>query len=146
MSKDHYTVLLVDDSADDRMILHHALEGHPKLLVVGQARDGDEAISYLSGDLAFADRAKFPFPDLMLLDLKMPKKTGYEVLEWLRLQPFNHLPVFVISGSLLAEDRERSLKLGALGFHRKPALKVEQDAMFRDIEVALENIHRGFPA
>ncbi len=132
-----YKVLLVDDSEDDRLFLRMALSDNPRLAVVGELCDGEEAISYLSGKGQFADRQKYPFPDVMLLDLKMPRKTGYDVLAWLRAQALNELVVIVISGSFLPEDVAQSLALGATAYHRKAMLKEERDVLFVEIEGSL---------
>jgi CheY-like chemotaxis protein len=129
-----FGVLLVDDSEDDRLFLRMALRENPRLVVVGELCDGQEAISYLSGSGKFANREQFPFPDAMLLDLKMPGKTGYDVLSWLRTQSFGNLVVIVISGSFLPEDVSRSLALGATAYHRKAMLKEERDLLFSEIE------------
>ncbi len=125
---------MVDDSEDDRLFLRIALRSNPGLALVGEVSDGDEAIAYLSGAGEFADRKKFPFPDVMLLDLKMPQRTGFEVLSWLRAQALEKPVVIVVSGSLLPEDVSRSLALGAVAYHRKVMLKEERDALIREIE------------
>ena len=135
--KGSFAVLLVDDSEDDRLFLRLALRDNPRLVVVGELCDGEEAISYLSGRGEFADREKYPFPDVMLLDLKMPRKTGYDVLTWLRDQSLNDLVVIVISGSFLPEDISRSLALGATAYHRKALLKEEREVLFVEIEGSL---------
>jgi CheY-like chemotaxis protein len=70
----------------------------------------------------------------MLLDLKMPRKTGYDVLRWLRTQSFNNLVVIVVSGSFLPEDISTSFALGAAAYHRKVMLKEERGLLFREIE------------
>lgn len=70
----------------------------------------------------------------MLLDLKMPQRTGFEVLSWLRAQALEKPVVIVVSGSLLPEDVSRSLALGAVAYHRKVMLKEERDALIREIE------------
>src|SRR5687767_747677 len=95
-----YSVLLADDSEDDRMLFELAMRKVPGMQLVGTVLDGDQAISYLAGRNEFEDRKKFPFPDLVFLDLKMPRVTGFEVLDWLQNQepkPF----VAVFSGSEL---------------------------------------------
>ncbi|HZQ48582.1 MAG TPA: response regulator, partial [Verrucomicrobiae bacterium] len=79
--KQPYSVLLADDSPQDRLLMRLALQSHPRLSVVGEVSDGIETIAYLSGDGPFTDRKQYPFPDLLILDLKMPRKTGYEILE-----------------------------------------------------------------
>jgi len=90
-------------------------------------RDGQEAIDYLSGAGKFADRQKFPLPYLILLDLKMPRKTGIDVLEWLHEQPeLRCLPVVVFSSSAHRKDIARAYELGANGFVVKPARMIKR--------------------
>jgi CheY-like chemotaxis protein len=84
-------------------------------------RDGQEAIEYLSGDGKFSDRTLYPLPHLFILDLKMPRKTGLDVLGWLHEQPeLRCLPVLVLSSSAQRTDIERAYELGANGFVVKP--------------------------
>src|SRR3954453_16875699 len=97
-------ILIADDSADDRFLLQRSLKAVPSCEVVGCAEDGDAAVRYLSGEGRFSDRSRFPFPDLLLLDLKMPGMNGFEVLEWLSQRVFRDLRVVVLSGSALDED------------------------------------------
>ena len=85
-SQSDYSVLLADDSDDDRALMREALRHFPRLSLDGEAGDGAEVISLLSRICADADRGGNPAPDLLLLDLKMPRKNGYEVLEWLQKQ------------------------------------------------------------
>jgi len=89
------------------------------LHVVG---DGQEAIDYLSGEGKFSDRSLYPLPHLFILDLKMPRKTGLDVLLWLQEQPeLRCLPVLVLSSSAQRTDIERAYELGANAFVVKPA-------------------------
>ena len=114
-----YSVLLADDSDDDRLLFQLALRKVPGLHLVGTALDGDQVIAYLAGRGEFHDREKFPFPDLLFLDLKMPRVTGFDVLDWLKNQkpkPF----VAVLSGSELETDVRRALALGADIYNVKP--------------------------
>src|ERR1700722_17008514 len=133
MPKEKYSILLVDDSEDDRLFIRRAIQRCPQLFIVGEVNDGEGAIAYLEGRGAFHDRVKHPFPDAMLLDLKMPRKTGHEVLQWLQTRSFNDLFVVVVSGSFLPEDIDRSTALGAHAYYKKTALKEEQEAMLREI-------------
>jgi CheY-like chemotaxis protein len=137
-SKEKYRVLLVDDSDADRYFLRRALRDNERLGVVAEVEDGDEAIAYLRGDGRFNDRQKFPFPDLVILDLKMPRITGYEVLEWLQTQSFDELRVAVLSGSFLQEDMARTLKLGADAFHTKSTLDLEQTVLVGKLEALFD--------
>ena len=70
-------VLVVDDSENDRFFIRRAIERFPRFQIVGELTDGEEAVEYLSGRGLFADRRKHPIPDLMVLDLKMPRRTGF---------------------------------------------------------------------
>lgn len=139
MSQNKYTVVLVDDSEDDRLFMRMILERSSKLVVVGEARDGQEAMDYLKGEGVFEDRKTHPFPDVLLLDLKMPRKNGYDVLEWLKTQSLKNLTVVVISGSWLAEDVAKSMALGAHGYFKKTSVKEEQESMVSGIENLLKN-------
>lgn len=77
-------ILVVEDNGDDVEILRHAINGAGVESQFRFVRDGAEAIAYLKGEPPYADRAENPFPDVMLLDLILPKIDGFEVLEWMR--------------------------------------------------------------
>jgi CheY-like chemotaxis protein len=84
-------------------------------------RDGEQAIAYLKGEGEFADRQKYPLPSVALLDLKMPRKGGFEVLQWIRHESnFRHLPVVVLTSSDELRDINRAYQLGANSFLMKP--------------------------
>jgi len=84
--------------------------------------DGNEVIAYLSGEGKYADRKRFPMPGLLLLDLKMPGRDGFEVLEWVRgRQELRDLQVVVLTASDQFRDINRSFELGANSFLVKPA-------------------------
>jgi DNA-binding NarL/FixJ family response regulator len=80
-------------------------------------------------------------PDAMLLDLKMPKRTGHEVLQWMHTQSFGKMFVAVVSGSFLPEDVARSMAFGAHAYFKKTALRDEQEAMIREILQRLDKVH-----
>ena len=85
------------------------------------ARDGQEAIDYMSHQGKFADATQYPAPTLMLLDLKMPRKNGFEMLEWLRQQPvLKRTVAVVLSSSSEREDINRAYDLGANSYLVKP--------------------------
>jgi len=122
---DRRTILLVEDNEDDVFIMQTAwrkAEVPNPLQVVG---DGEEAISYLKGDGDYGDRRKHPLPIVMFLDLNMPRKNGYEVLQWLRQQTgLKRIIVNILSASSRGEDVERAFDCGANVYLVKPS-KIE---------------------
>lgn len=117
-------VLNVDDSEDDVVVLQAACQS-AKVSFRFQAVDGgEEALLYLQGASPYGDRTHFPFPDLLLLDLKMPGTSGFEVLEWLRAQSqpsLRQLPVVVFTASMHEEDAARAFQVGADAYVVKPS-------------------------
>jgi CheY-like chemotaxis protein len=114
------SILLVEDNNDDAWMTKLACErtGIPHSLHI--VTDGDAAIDYLSGTGAYADRATHPLPDLVFLDIKLPKRNGHEVLEWLRGQPvFKNLPVVILTSSAEPKDVRRAYSLGVTSYLRK---------------------------
>ena len=84
------------------------------------AVDGAEAIDYLAGNGPFADRTQHPLPALVLLDLNLPKKSGFEVLSWVRQQPqFSSLPVVIYTSSVGLIDKDTAQLLGATDYYVK---------------------------
>lgn len=83
--------------------------------------DGQQAIDYLAGKGDFADRSQYPLPALILLDINMPKKSGLEVLQWIRQQPdFKSSPVLMFTSSTRQEDMDNARQLGANDYLLKP--------------------------
>ncbi|HEY0256008.1 MAG TPA: response regulator, partial [Candidatus Methylacidiphilales bacterium] len=80
MTENKFSVLLVDDSIDDRLFMRRLIERSGRLAVIAEARDGVEAIDYLKDEGAFGNRSLYPWPDILFLDLKMPRKDGFDVL------------------------------------------------------------------
>jgi len=114
-------VLLVDDSPNDSLLMRTVFERAGFVQPLRFARDGDEAIAYLHGDGAYRDRKQFPLPTVVLLDLNMPRRNGFEVLEWIRQQPdLRRLRVYVLSASSRIEDIQRVYDLGASSYLVKP--------------------------
>jgi CheY-like chemotaxis protein len=134
-----YSVLIADDSEDDRFFIERALRYSTRLQLVGAVADGAEAIKYLDGQGVYGDRQLWPFPDLFLLDLKMPLKTGFEVLEWLQKQDFPQFKVVVLSNSALEPDIARVRTLGVEAFHTKS----EKFTELLDVVKSLENYLLG---
>ncbi len=121
MKIDDPIVLLVDDSENDALLMRTVFERAGFVQPLRFARDGEEAIAYLRGDGLYADRKKFPMPTTVLLDLNMPRKNGFEVLEWVRQQPgLRRLRVYILSASSRSQDIERAYDLGANSYLVKP--------------------------
>jgi CheY-like chemotaxis protein len=114
-------VLLVDDDDSLPLLLHLAIKRSGLPIELHSVCDGDEAVQYLTRKGEYKDQVRHPFPALVLLDLKMLRMNGFEVLEWKRAQPqLEEVPVVIWSSSSLQEDRERALRLGALMYFVKP--------------------------
>ncbi len=97
--------------------------------------DGQQAIEYLSGVTPYSDRSAYPWPDLMLLDLKMPRLTGFDVLSWLQRHPeHGPLTVVVLTSSDLESDMARARELGASDYRVKPSGLDGMVQLARDID------------
>ena len=115
------SILLAEDDANDVFFLQRAFKEAGIENPVYFARDGQEAIDCLGGEGKYCDRKQYPVPCLLILDLKMPRKTGMDVLEWKRAQPVVHcVPAIVLSSSAHRYDIERAYRLGANAFIVKP--------------------------
>jgi CheY-like chemotaxis protein len=116
------TILLVDDCEDDFILMRRAFRQAKHTLPLQEVLNGEEAMAYLIGEGQYSDRNKFPMPIVMLLDLNLPKKNGYDVLTWVRAQPgLKHLPVFILTASMRLEDVECAFYLGATSYLAKPS-------------------------
>jgi len=118
---DHAVILLAEDEEDYVLLIKHAFAkaNIPNPLHV--VWNGQEVISYLKGDGKYSNRDEYPLPDLLLLDLKMPRTNGFEVLKWLRAQPsLSALRVLVLTSSDQIRDVNEAYHLGANSFMVKP--------------------------
>jgi CheY-like chemotaxis protein len=114
-------ILVADDSVEDAYILKRAFEKAGLTVPIQFVRDGEELVDYLSGTDEFSDRKNHPMPKLVLLDLKMPKMNGFDVLRWLQHQPeLRRLIVTVLSSSDESEDVNLAYDLGANSYVVKP--------------------------
>lgn len=115
------TLLQVEDDENDVVFLDLAMNQVCAEVSLQTAVDGDQAIAYLSGSGHYADRQAHPLPALMVLDLRLPKIPGLEVLKWIRQQPvFQELPVIILSSSDADADIETAYRLGANSYFVKP--------------------------
>ncbi len=114
--------MVAEDDSSDLTLLRHAVTNVDSSVRLQITRDGNELIRYLQGDGEFADRDQHPVPDLIMLDLKMPQLSGFEVLKWLRNHPeYVLLPKIILSGSTLEKDIEEAYELGANTYFTKPS-------------------------
>jgi CheY-like chemotaxis protein len=114
---DHPIILLAEDNEDDVILIERAFRKAKIMAPLMAVRDGEEAICYLSGLGRFGDRTQFPFPDLFLLDLRLPMRDGFEVLRWIQTKPeLKKLPVIVLTQSDRIKDANQAYRLGAYSF------------------------------
>jgi CheY-like chemotaxis protein len=114
-------ILLVEDSPDDVFFFRRAIHKSGLATLTHVAADGVEAMDYLLNKGRFAERAAYPPPDIMFLDLKLPHVNGFELLEWMRRHA--ECPrtfVVILTSSSQPEDQERAEALGASLFLTKP--------------------------
>ena len=112
-------MLLVDDSDADAYLISHLVDQTEGLKLIWRASDGDGALMYLVGVGAFRDRRKFPMPDVVLLDLNMPNRNGYEVLEGLKTRAEKpKIVILTCCDDPVAE--KKAMDLGADAFRIKP--------------------------
>jgi len=115
------TILLVEDNEDDVFFMQRAIRACGIDHHVQVAEDGQVAIDYLSGTGQYKDRQKFPLPFLIFLDLKMPRRSGLDVLQWIRTQPhLKTMLVLILTTSREDSDVQRAYELGVISFLVKP--------------------------
>lgn len=113
-------VLLIDDNSRDVELMQRVFKQARMTNPIKVVSDGAEAMDYLSGAGVYVDRAKYPLPFLVLLDLNLRKPSGLEVLRWIRKQPSLEQVRVVILTSREACDTERAFALGADSYLNKP--------------------------
>lgn len=127
MGSNSATILLVEDDENDVILIRRAFQKVGIDGLVHRVGDGDAAIAYLAGTGEYADRARYPRPNAVLLDLKLPRRSGLEVLTWARKEEsLNHLPIIVLTSSREAIDLQQAYALGANSYLVKP---VEFDSL-----------------
>lgn len=114
MSQTRYRILVADDSEEYVRLIRHAFEARPGAEFLPHLSNGKEVVAYLEGRAEYADRTAHPYPDVLILDLKMPGMGGFEVLEYIQRHKLP-LPkrVVVLTGFAHADDIHRSYALNA---------------------------------
>jgi CheY-like chemotaxis protein len=129
------TILIVDDNDDDVYALQRALSkantANPQQVVT----NGREAVAYLEGTGKYVDRAAYPLPFIVFLDLKMPLLDGFEVLTWMRTHPeLSGIVVVVLTGSDELRDHQRAYALGARSYLVKPPTPADLHQVLQSME------------
>jgi CheY-like chemotaxis protein len=128
-------ILIVDDNPHDARLLERSVQRLKLLTRLQIVSDGAQAIAYFKGEGQYSDRAKFPEPLLLFLDLTMPKVNGFDVLDWLKQHPkYSTFPVVAMSTVGEAKQVNRAYNLGARSFLSKP---VDPD----EVRATLERLH-----
>ena len=121
MKTPEFTILVAEDNRDDRLFIERAFRKAGVKGPIQLVHDGEEAIAYLNGDGKFADREEFQYPTFIVMDLKMPKVNGLEVLENLKKNPlWAVIPTVILSASSDQDDIKKAYLLGASAYHVKP--------------------------
>ena len=122
MSHAPFDILLVEDEPNDVFLIERAFRKCDFTHTLRSVSDGEQAVAYLSGAREFSNRQEYPVPSLVLLDLKLPRRGGLEVLAWLRNRQdaLKRLPVVVLTSSKQTSDINRAYDLGANSYLVKP--------------------------
>jgi CheY-like chemotaxis protein len=114
-------ILLVEDDPNDVLLTRRAFAKAGVSASLSVVEDGDAAVDYLAGTGPYADRTQYPLPTIVLLDLKLPRRSGLEVLTWIRQQsPLKRIPVVVLTSSRESVDVNRAYDQGANSYLVKP--------------------------
>ncbi len=132
-------VLIVDDDPSDAMLCEGVIDELQPKYPAQILTSGDDLFAYLEGDGLYHDRARYPYPGLILLDLKMPKIDGFEVLKWLKTRPQHaEIPVVVLSGFVdMASQVTRAYQLGAHSFLPKPVRQTDIQSILTLLHVSI---------
>ncbi|HLP78023.1 MAG TPA: response regulator [Candidatus Paceibacterota bacterium] len=115
-------ILLVEDDSNDVFLMKHALEKNGIRSPLQVVSDGEEALNYLEHSGSYSDRVRYPFPGVILMDLKLPRASGLDVLRWLRRH--GHcpaVPTIILSASRIDSDVAEAYRLGATSYFVKPS-------------------------
>jgi CheY-like chemotaxis protein len=136
MNASEHTILLIEDNATDVMLIRRAFAKAKVVNPIQAISDGDAAVDYLSGTGAYADRLQFPLPILILLDLKLPRRSGLEILSWLREQAaLRRIPVVILTSSTVPNDIDAAYDRGANSYLVKPVAFDALSEMLKNVNV-----------
>lgn len=127
-------ILLAEDDENDALLMQRAFNKTGQRVTMTVLRNGQEVIDYLQGLAAYADRSRYPLPDLLLLDLKMPQRNGFEVLEFVKThEELKRIPTVLLSSSRQHRDILKAYDLRANSYLVKPTA-------FTDLTTLTQNI------
>lgn len=130
----NHSILLVEDSTADAMLIERALRKANITAAVHRVEDGEAACNYLAGSGAYADRTRHPLPTLVLLDNRLPKRSGLEVLRWMRSVPaLARLIVVMLTSSREHRDIEEAYACGVNSYVVKPISPVEMRELIESL-------------
>lgn len=145
--ENHMTVLLAEDDENDVLLMQRAFKKVRKSDSLRVVHDGEAAIDYLSGRHQFVNRVDHPLPSLVILDLKMPRKSGFEVLEWLKTQPsLKRIPTIVLTSSSQQRDILKAYDLHANSYLVKPNAFDELVRLMESAQKYWLDMNRSIPA
>jgi CheY-like chemotaxis protein len=137
-------ILLVEDDPNDALLLERAFRKAGLPYPLNIVSDGDQAVDFLQGIGKYKDRVKYPLPNLMLLDLKLPRRSGHEVLKWLRGRPgLRRLPVIVLTSSSEQRDIVSAYDEGTNSYLVKPLNAELLSQMVSQLEKYWLNLNEG---
>jgi two-component system response regulator len=114
-------IVIVDDDSDEATLVKRAVLSLRPKSPIRTVFGGRELLKYLEGEGCYSDRKAFPFPSVILLDLRMPEMNGFELLERMKNEPrYAGIPVIVISSFDRQREIRKSYQLGARTFLSKP--------------------------
>lgn len=130
-----FNILIIEDNLSHLTLTKYALESNRVPAACHAVQDGQEALDYLHRQHKFADDSRYPMPDLILLDLNLPKRDGREVLHIIRSdEKLSRIPVVVVSTSDRPEDMTFALEKGAVAYISKSVGFENFNRSFSDIE------------
>ncbi|MDQ7054786.1 MAG: response regulator [candidate division KSB1 bacterium] len=136
MNLSNLVILLIEDDPNDVILMQRAIMKGKVLNPLQVISDGEQAIHYLAGKGIYADRDKFPLPVLILLDLKLPRKDGFEVLKWIKSRSeLTSIPVVILTSSERIEDIQQAYDLRANSYLVKPVDAEDLVKLFATLEL-----------
>lgn len=137
-------ILLAEDEDDDIALMRRAFKKLRRRTPLHVVKNGEEVLAYLKGEGSYSNRAEYPLPELLLLDLKMPRMDGFEVLAWIRQQPkLQRLIVVVLTSSDQIWDIDKAYKAGANSFLVKPVDTSQSVKLVQELQDYWLNLNRA---